>query len=94
MEDFVYITILFDYYGCLLTDKQQEYFINYYENNLTMQEIADNNQVSKNAVSKQLEIIKDKLLYYEEKLSLYNKKNRVIDIIQDEKLISKLDDLI
>ena len=44
----VRLNILFDYYGELLTDKQQEIFKDYYFDNLTMQEIADNNEVSKN----------------------------------------------
>ena len=30
MKDFVYLNDLFDLYGCLLTDKQQLYFKDYY----------------------------------------------------------------
>ena len=30
MEKEVYLTILFDYYGKLLTEKQQKYFSSYY----------------------------------------------------------------
>ena len=38
---------LYDYYQGLLTDKQREYFEDYYFENYTIQEIADNNEVSK-----------------------------------------------
>lgn len=77
---------LFEYYKSLLTDKQIEYFIDYYYNNLTLQEIADNNNISRNAVSKNIKDIIKKLEYYEEKLKLYYKKCKI------EKLIKNLDE--
>ena len=76
---------LFDYYGELLTDKQKEYFKDYYFNNLTLQEIADNNKVSRNAVHKNIKEILNKLDYYEDKLRLYSNKTKI------EKLIENLD---
>ena len=76
---------LFDYYGELFTDKQKEYFTDYYFNNLTLQEIADNNNVSRNAVHKNIKEILNKLDYYEEKLNLYSNKQKI------EKLIENID---
>ena len=76
---------LFDYYGELFTDKQKEYFTDYYFNNLTLQEIADNNNVSRNAVHKNIKDILSKLDYYEEKLNLYSNKQKI------EKLIENID---
>ena len=70
-------SILFDYYGELFTDKQKEYFTDYYFNNLTLQEIADNNNVSRNAVHKNIKDITHKLDYYESKLNLYNNKIKI-----------------
>ena len=35
MEDVVYFNELYDLYGDLLTDKQKEYFEEYYFNNLS-----------------------------------------------------------
>ena len=78
-------SILFDYYGELFTDKQKEYFTDYYFNNLTLQEIADNNNVSRNAVHKNIKDITHKLDYYESKLNLYSNKIKI------EKLIEKID---
>ena len=83
MEEREYIISLYDYYGNLLTDKQQEYFEEYYFENYTMDEIAINDNVSKNAVSKQLIIIKDKLNYYEEILHLYNNRLNIKNILDN-----------
>lgn len=79
MKNNIYYSNLFDLYGNLLTDKQQEYFKDYYFENLLLDEIAINDNVSKNAVSKQIKEAKKKLLYYEEKLELYKKKNSIIE---------------
>ena len=76
---------IFEYYKTLLTDKQVKYFIDYYYNNLTLQEIADNNNISRNAVHKNIKDILNKLEFYEKKLKLYNKKVRI------EKIIVNLD---
>lgn len=77
------IGILFDYYGELLTDRQQEIFKDYYFDNLTMQEIADNNEISKNAVHKTINAINNKLKYYEKKLRLYEKSKKIKELISD-----------
>ena len=82
MNDIYYVK-LFDYYGELFTDKQKEYFVDYYFNNLTLQEIADNNKVSKNAVHKNIKEIKEKLVYYEEKLNLYSNCKKIEKIIEN-----------
>ena len=79
----IYYTQLFDYYGELFTDKQKEYFIDYYFNNLTLQEIADNNNVSKNAVHKNIKDIVKKLDYYESKLNLYSNKQKIQKLIEN-----------
>ena len=88
---------LFDLYGKLLTDKQREYFEDYYFNNLSFSELAENYNVSRNAVFKQLKITKEKLLEFDNALKLYEKKKKIIDIIdciQDKDIKEKLEDLI
>ena len=87
---------LFDYYGELFTDKQKEYFIDYYFNNLTLQEIAENNDVSKNAVHKSIKDITEKLDYYESKLNLNSNKKKIIELIKniDKELKDKIEELI
>lgn len=96
MEETLYITSLYDYYGELLTEKQQEYFEDYYFNNLTLSEIASNNDISRNAVHKQIKDTVSKLENYEEKLKLLEKKKRIEKIIQnlDPKVQDKIKELI
>ena len=76
MDRYVYLNELYDYYKDLFTEKQQEYFEDYYFNNLSLAEIAENYGVSRNAIHNQLKIIEDKLEEYEQKLKLYEKKKR------------------
>lgn len=73
---------LFDYYGCLLTQKQQEYFTSYYFDDMSLSEIADAYGVSRNAVHDQLNKIYNLLDYYEEKLRLSNKENQFDSILK------------
>lgn len=92
----VKLGILFDYYGELLTDKQQEFFKDYYFDNLTLQEIADNNDISRNAVHKTLNVIERKLYSYEEILKLYDKSLKIKELIKDidQNIKDKVFDLI
>lgn len=95
MEEFIYYNNLYDYYKELLTDKQKKYFEDYYQNNLTLSEIADNYQVSRNAIHKQLKDTIKLLDEYESKLSLYNKMNKIVDLVKDDKkLLSEIERII
>jgi len=87
---------LFDYYGDLFTDKQKEYFIDYYFNNLTLQEIAENNNISRNAVHKNIKDVTEKLDYYESKLNLYSNKKKIEKLIEniDVDIKEKIEELI
>ena len=87
---------LFDYYGELFTDKQKEYFIDYYFNNLTLQEIAENNNISRNAVHKNIKDVTEKLDYYESKLNLYSNKKKIEKLIEniDKEIKEKIEELI
>jgi len=84
MDDILYLSSLYDYYKELLTDKQRSYFEDYYFDNLTMEEIAENNDISKNAVSKTIIEVKEKLLEYENALHLLDNKNNVKKILTEE----------
>ena len=86
----VEITILYDYYSELLTEKQKLYFEDYYFYNLSLQEIAENNKISRNAVHKSLKDIVNKLNYYEEKLKLYEKGKEINKLIENKIYKEKL----
>lgn len=97
MEDVVYFNELYDLYGELLTEKQRTYFEDYYFNNLSFSEMAENYDVSRNAIFKQIHIVTDKLKEYESILKLYEKRNTLLAIsskISDEKVRETLEDLL
>lgn len=97
MEEVIYYNNLYDLYGDLLTDKQRQYFEDYYFNNLSFSEMAENYDVSRNAVFKQIHIVTDKLEEYEKKLKLFEKKEKllqIIDSVSDEHLKDKLEGLL
>lgn len=83
MEERNYLIILYDFYSELLTDKQKEYFEDYYFSNLSLGEISENTGLSRNAIHKNIKTVEDKLLFYEEKLELYKKRMLLDEIIKD-----------
>ena len=96
MDKFDYMIVLYDYYGELFTDVQRKYFEDYYFNNYTLSEIATNYKVSRNAVYKSINATMEKLLFYEDKLKLWQKKRLLNDIlvnIKDEEVIQKINQL-
>ena len=96
MESRDYIIMLYDFYGELFNDKQREYFEEYYFNNLSLGEIGEKLDVSRNAVHKVIQGVEEKLGFYEEKLGLYQ-KNKIIygimDKINDEDIKKRLEEL-
>ena len=64
---------LYDIYKNLLTDKQKNYFEDYFYMDLSLSEIASNNEVSRNAVFDQIKRVEKSLYDYEEKLHLKEK---------------------
>lgn len=96
MDKKIYLNNLYDYYSDLFTDKQKNYFEDYYFNDLSLSEIAENNNVSRNAVHSQIKIMESKLEYYEKILGLYEKANKIRNIITDldDEIKNKIEELI
>ena len=97
MEEVIYLNELYDFYGSLLTDKQREYFQNYYFEDLTLQEASDELNVSKQIISKTILQVTNKLKKYESTLHL-NKIYNVLTVIRktttDENIKKELDKLL
>ena len=93
VKEHLYYINLFDYYGSLLTEKQQEYFKDYYFNNLTLSEIAENNEISRNAVFKQIKEVCNKLNYYEDNLKMFDKFTKIRKLSEnlDKNIKEKID---
>ncbi len=84
MDKYIYLNELYDCYKELFTSKQKEYFEEYYFNNLSLSEIADNYQVSRNAIHNELKLMENKLQELENKLKLCEKKNKIIEILENK----------
>ena len=81
MNKKVEISMLCDIYGKLLTEKQFEFINDYYNNDLSLSEIAENNDITRQAVRDIIKKGERKLFEYEEKL-LFMKKT----ISQEQKI--------
>ena len=97
MDEVIYLNNLYNCYKDLLTDKQKEYFIDYYQNNLTLSEMALNYNISRNAIHRQIKKIADTLKFYESKLGIIYKNNKIMGLINEtknDKLISEIERII
>lgn len=66
------INALFDFFEPLLTQKQMEYIAMYYRDDFSLGEIAENYDVSRQAVYDNIKRTEKILEEYEEKLHLYH----------------------
>lgn len=80
MDKFLYYNNLFSIYQNLLTPKERIIFSLYYEENLSMGEIADIKGISRSAVGKTIKIVTTKLDNYEETLGIYKQRKEIIKI--------------
>lgn len=97
MDEVIYYNNLYDCYKDLLTDKQQSYFVDYYQDNLSLSEMADNYGISRNAIHRQIKKITELLNFYESKLCIISKNNQIMDLINEtknDKLIKEIERII
>ena len=73
MEKNVEISMLLQIYGKMLTDKQYDLLNDYYNNDLSLSEIAENINITRQAVRDNLKKGENKLFEYEEKLRIMEK---------------------
>ena len=95
MKEIILYNELYLCYEDLLTEKEKETFLDYYSDDLSLKEIADNNNVSKSAVFKTINNVITKLLNYEEKLHL-NERNKIVNeaiLKKDVKILDKYNKL-
>lgn len=98
MEEIVYLAEIYDLYNKMLTEKQKKVFEDYYFENLTLEEIAENQGVSKNAVSKSIKNVKSLLMNYETNIKLYEYVKNIKKEFENDKdilkRVSKYDNII
>ncbi len=81
-------SLLYDFYGALLTDKQREVMELYHEENYSIVEIAEELGVTKQAIHENLRKSEKILRAYEEKLGLMKSLLETRELIEtvDEKI--------
>lgn len=84
MEKKVEVSMLCQLYGKLLTEKQYEFIDDYYNNDLSLSEIAENNEITRQAVRDIIKKGEKKLFEYEEKLEVMKRT------LNQEKRINKV----
>ena len=93
MEKNVKISILCELYGKLLTKKQYEFLNDYYNNDLSLSEIAENNKITRQAVRDNIKKGEKKLFEYEEKLlfmkRMFNQEKKIEKVSSELTKIQK-----
>ena len=75
------MTLLFDYYGDLLSEKQKNHFDLYYNQDLSLAEIAEETGISRQGVHDALSKAEQALIEFEEKLGCVKKEHRLHDLL-------------
>lgn len=86
LEKTLQMNTLFSFYGKLLTPKQAKYISDYYEEDYTLAEIADNHDVSRQAIYDSIKRTEVLLIEYEDKLQLikdFNRRNEAINKLNE-----------
>lgn len=77
IEENIKLGVLLDIYGELLSLKQKNMLSSYIYSDMSLSEIAENNDITRSAVLDSISTAKKKLLGYEQKLKLYEIKCRL-----------------
>ena len=89
-------SLLYDFYGALLPQKQREIFSLYYEDNYSLAEIAEHYGITRQGVHEAVKRSEKKLRAYEDKLGLKDKSKKTEHVLahlseEIDKLINKFD---
>lgn len=76
-DDKLQMTMLFDFFGDLLTDKQREYYDLYYNEDLSLSEIAENVGITRQGVYDIISRAENTLLGIEEKTGVIRRFNEM-----------------
>lgn len=93
LNEFLEVSTLLDYYKNLLSDKQREYLINHFEEDLSLSEIAKNNDVSRQAVYDNIKRGIKLLKEYEEKLGFHRREKKLYSELKELKKDFKMEKL-
>ncbi|MGL4790734.1 MAG: YlxM family DNA-binding protein, partial [Anaerotignaceae bacterium] len=92
MEEILKATLLFDFYGELLTDKQKEVFEMFHLNDFSLTEIGLELNISRQAVHDQIRRTEKILAGYEEKLKLVERfEENKVQVKSIKKIVEKIE---
>ena len=83
------LSVLFDAYGSLLTSDQQNMFDLYYNEDLSLAEIAEHTGLSRQGVRYAIKHAEEALINYEEKLGLSKKTELLLEKLFEAEKIAK-----
>ena len=83
MDNLLFLSVLFEYYGNLLTDRQYEICDMYINQNLSLGEISYVLGISRQGVRDGLVKAEKLLIYYEDKLKLSDKNNKLSQMLDN-----------
>jgi predicted DNA-binding protein YlxM (UPF0122 family) len=89
MENKIGVNLLLDHYGGLLTPKQQEICRYYYRDDLSCQEIAEIEKISRAAVYDTIKRCRDDLKHYEDVLKIQHTSQKRMQYYHKIKDLSK-----
>ncbi len=85
MEERMTISLLLDFYGSLLTERQRECYALHHEDDMSLGEIAEELSISRQAVHDNIERAKSSMEAYEGKLHLIEQYLRRKQIVKELK---------
>ncbi|MED0674645.1 MULTISPECIES: YlxM family DNA-binding protein [Aneurinibacillus] len=87
LEETTRLHLLYDFYGKLLKERQRKYFDMYYREDLSLGEIAELENISRQAVFEQVKRIARTMEDYESKLGLlarYERRRALLEELERE----------
>lgn len=91
MDKILFVTMLYDFYSELLTQKQRDIFELYYLKDFSLSEISEEYSISRQAVQDLVKRTEKILNDYEQKLSLFSKYMKQKEALN--KIISKINSI-
>ena len=94
IEQIIKVSQLYDFYSELLSQKQKQYLNDYFFNDLSLTEISENYEISKQAVSNNIKRTIIELEQFEEKLNLIKLNNERLFLLNEIKKLTDNEEIL
>lgn len=89
LDKIVELSLLYDFYGALLKDHQREIYEDYILNDLSLSEIASEQEISRQGVYDIVKRCSKQLMEYEKKLQLIEKFRKTKEMVNNINQVAK-----